>query len=115
MPRIPSMKVTDLATAMAPHIPQKITGIRPGEKLHEVMITAEDARNTLETDGIYIILPSYMNPLDSQYKIQGASPVSKDFCYASDTNTEWLSADALRALLSEDKNVTHSMRAGAKR
>ena len=114
VPRIPSMKVTDLATALAPHIPQKIVGIRPGEKLHEVMITEEDSRNTLECEDTYIILPSYLNPLDPQYKKLNAKPVTEGFSYASDTNKDWLSTDALRDLLQADQHITHSMRAGAK-
>ena len=75
----------------------------------------EDARNTLEAEGNYIILPSYASPLDAQYKKLKANPVPENFCYASDTNTQWITADELTKLLHEDQHVTHLMRAGAKK
>ncbi len=115
VPKIPSMKVTDLANAMAPKTPHKVVGIRPGEKLHEVMITAEDARNTLDAEDKYIILPSYDSRLGGEYAAQGFKPVPDGFCYASDTNEQWLSPADLRMMLDEDKNEIHAMRGGARR
>lgn len=109
VPKIPSMKMTDLAKVMAPALPQKIIGIRPGEKLHEVMVTADDGRNTIALDDRYIIKPSFhfwdnQKTVDSEtYKL--AKPMPEDFYYASDNNTEWLDEAGLRALmaLSEKK------------
>jgi UDP-N-acetylglucosamine 4,6-dehydratase len=97
IPKIPSMKVTDLAEAIAPGIPHEIVGIRPGEKLHEVMITEDDARNTVELQDRYIIEPSF-GAFDRSKASQG-KPVDENFRYTSNTNTQWLDAKALRALL----------------
>jgi len=99
VPKIPSMKVVDLGTCLAPDLPQKVIGIRPGEKLHEVMITEDDARTTLELEDRYIIQPvlSFWN--DEPHVAQGAVSVAENFYYASDVNTEWLDADGLREML----------------
>lgn len=99
VPKIASMKVTELAEAVAPQLPHKIVGIRPGEKLHEVMITEDDARNTVELADRYIIQPSF-GPFSKNGLIPGA-PVAEDFRYASDTNTEWLDVPALRKLIGQ--------------
>jgi UDP-N-acetylglucosamine 4,6-dehydratase len=99
VPKIASMKVTELAEAVAPQLPHKIVGIRPGEKLHEVMITEDDARNTVELTDRYIIQPSF-GPFSKSGLIPGAS-VAEDFRYASDTNTEWLDVPALRKLIGQ--------------
>lgn len=100
VPKIPSMKITDLASVMAPNLPQKIIGIRPGEKLHEVMIVEDDARNTFEMDDKYVLLPTYTNPLGQYYEGIGAKRVPDDFSYASDTNTQWMDEAALNEKLS---------------
>jgi UDP-N-acetylglucosamine 4,6-dehydratase len=101
VPKIPSMRITDLAEAMAPGLPLEYVGIRPGEKLHEVMVTEDDSRLTLELDDRYIIEPafSFWNH-DSLIK-DGARPVPAEFRYASDTNTEWLEGTALTTYLAE--------------
>lgn len=101
VPRIPSMKVIDVATAMAPHLPHRIVGIRPGEKLHEVMISQDDAMNTVEYRDRYIILPSF-----SYWKREGiyaaeAKNVPQEFSYASNTNPDWLDAETFRRLMAE--------------
>jgi len=101
VPKIPSMKITDLALALAPDMPHQITGIRPGEKLHEAMITCDDARTTLEMDDRYVIEPAFAWWSREPYINNGAQPVAEDFEYASDTNKDWLDADRLRALLVE--------------
>lgn len=99
VPKIPSMKITDLAKAMAPHLPCKLIGIRPGEKLHEVMITSDDGRNTLELEDRYIILPVLEPWLARQFEYPGATSLSDDFYYASNNNTEWLGELGLKTLL----------------
>lgn len=100
IPKIPSMKVVDLASALAPHLPQKIVGIRPGEKLHEVMISEDDSRETTELPDRYIIHPA-IHPWSGVDTLRDAGArVAEGFRYASDTNSEWIDAASLRALLS---------------
>ncbi len=97
VPRIPSTKITDIARVMAPHLPIKVIGIRPGEKLHEAMITQDDSRNTVSLPDRYIIQPSL-----GFWKQNGTpvgSPLPDGFSYASDTNEEWLDDAALGRLL----------------
>ena len=90
VPKIPSMKVVDVARNIAPELPHQIVGIRSGEKLHEIMITEDDARATLELPDRYIICPSTDDWCNQHLLELGGVPVSKDFRYASDTNKEWL-------------------------
>ena len=98
IPKIPSMKITDLAAALSPGGKVKIIGIRPGEKLHEVMITEDDARNTVEFSDRYVIEP---NPVAWTGHVlrDGAVPVEDGFRYASDNNTEWLDDAGLHELV----------------
>lgn len=103
VPKIPSMRVVDLATALAPDLKQRVIGIRPGEKLHEVMISEDDSRTTLELDDRYVIEPS-IHPWSSVPKpISGARPVGDGFRYASDTNTQWIDVQGMRDLLEKLK------------
>lgn len=108
VPKIPSMRVTDLATAIAPNCKQEITGIRPGEKLHEVMIPADESRNTIEFDDFFVIQPNFhMWSIDDSPTFGGQTgiPVADGFAYTSDGNTQWLSPDDLNsALSSEDEH-----------
>lgn len=97
--KIPSMRITDLAKCMAPHIPMKEIGIRPGEKIHEMMISSEDARNTIEMDDHYVIYPD-LNQVIASGKVQG-KPVANDFEYHSGNNSEWLSVEQMAALIDE--------------
>jgi UDP-N-acetylglucosamine 4,6-dehydratase len=99
VPKIPSMKITDLALALAPNLRHETIGIRPGEKLHEVMITEDDARTTLELKDRYIIEPAFAWWSRIPYVNEGARPVREGFVYASNTNNDWLNAESLRALL----------------
>jgi UDP-N-acetylglucosamine 4,6-dehydratase len=101
VPKIPSMKVVDLAAAIAPGLAHRIVGIRPGEKLHEVMITEDDARNTIELADRYIIEPSFAFWSRAPYAESGAKPVPEMFRYASDNNSQWLDAASLRKLIGE--------------
>ncbi len=90
IPKIPSMKLTDLAEAIAPGVPLRVVGIRPGEKLHETMITQDDARTTIEYADRYAILPSFKfwdQPIEPPKE---ASYVDEDFIYDSNGNSEWL-------------------------
>ena len=102
IPKIPSMKISDLAQTMAPGIEQKIIGIRPGEKLHEVMIAEDDGRNTIEFPDRYLIEPSPIFAGDYVLR-DGAVPVEDGFRYSSENNTEWLNAEGLRELIAQSK------------
>lgn len=103
VPKIPSYRIPDVATAIAPELEQKIVGIRPGEKLHEEMITASDSYNTVDLGKYYAILPQ--NSPHSRYtkeaykKAFNGSDVPKGFSYDSGTNDEWESVESLRKLV----------------
>lgn len=99
--KIPSFKVTDLATAMAPDAKQVEVGIREGEKLHECMVPAADSLTTYEYDKNFIIYP-HMEWYDiSKVDLKGGKKVDPEFVYDSGTNTEWLSVEELRELISK--------------
>ena len=99
--RIPSFKVTDLAEAMLPGCKKKEIGIRPGEKLHEIMITPEDSFNTYEYDKHFIVYPQVVWN-DRQVPDLSGTKVTEGFSYSSGNNTEWLTVEDIRELL---KNV----------
>lgn len=96
--KIPSMLMPDLAKAIAPNLKIKEVGIRPGEKVHEQMITKEDARNTLEFDEYYIILPE-INLDNITHKYPKGKPVADDFEYHSGNNTQWLTVEDMKKLI----------------
>jgi UDP-N-acetylglucosamine 4,6-dehydratase len=98
VPKIPSMRVVDLAEAMAPGAPRDVIGIRPGEKLHELLLTSDEARHARDCDDVYVVLPEHPWWDDNGPRRRGVA-VADEFVYASDTNDEWLSVDELRALL----------------
>lgn len=100
VPKIPSMKVMDLAKAIAPNCELKFTGIRPGEKLHEVMVPKDDARRTVEFEDFYIIQPQFV--WWSRESYVGGTPVPEGFKYSSDSNSRWLSVDDLRAMVDSE-------------
>lgn len=102
--KIPSMKVVDLARVVAPDAEHKIIGIRPGEKLHEQMISAEDSLYTYEYPEHYKILPAINGWSDSPERIKGGKIVPEGFTYASDTNPEWMRPEALRAWVEKNLN-----------
>jgi len=97
IPKIPSMKVTDLARAIGPECKTEIVGIRPGEKLHEAMITEDDARNTLEYDSYYVIQPEFS--WWSKEYATGGKLLDETFSYISNVNDQWLTVDELRDLV----------------
>ncbi len=102
VPKIPSMKMIDLANALAPDLEQEVVGIRPGEKLHEVMVPRDDARATVELDDRFIITPSFMRWAADAHWEGAARGVGEDFRYGSDTNDDWLSPDDLHAMLANE-------------
>ncbi|GAA0551614.1 UDP-N-acetylglucosamine 4,6-dehydratase (inverting) [Rhizomicrobium palustre] len=101
VPKIASTTITGLADILSPNLPQKIIGIRPGEKLHETMIPADDAHCTLEMDDRFVILASFAAALREAYLNRGAKPVAEGFSYSSDNNPEQLDARGLQQLLTE--------------
>lgn len=101
VPKIASMSITELAHAMAPDLPHKIVGIRPGEKLHEVMVPMDDSRQTVELDDRYAILPALDAEMRVRYLAEGARAVPEDFAYASDSNPEIMDARALQGLVEQ--------------
>ena len=100
VPKIPSLKTTELASAIAPHLPHRMVGIRPGEKLHEIMIGEDDARSTVELEDRYAILPSHDLARREAYLAEGAARLPDGFSYCSDKNPERLDARGLQAMLS---------------
>ena len=102
VPKIPSMGVVELARSLAPDLPHEIIGIRPGEKLHEIMVPEDDGRATLELADRYIILPSFQPAKAADpYLADGAEWAPNGFSYCSDSNPERLDARALQNLLAE--------------
>ncbi|MGD9044876.1 MAG: UDP-N-acetylglucosamine 4,6-dehydratase (inverting) [Desulfobacterales bacterium] len=99
VPKIPSMKIVDLAKAIAPECDVEIIGIRPGEKLHEILITEEDGRYTLDYDGLYVILPQFSWWRRQNYK--DAIRLPEGFSYTSNNNDRWLSLDQLKTMARE--------------
>jgi UDP-N-acetylglucosamine 4,6-dehydratase len=102
VPKIPSAKITDIALALAPDLPARIIGIRPGEKLHEVMCPADDSHHTLEFDDHYVIEPSvsFRSPVDFSIDCEGnkGTPVEFGFEYNSGTNPVFLTIDQIKAI-----------------
>ncbi len=101
VPKIPSYRILDVAKAVAPDATLKISGIRPGEKLHEEMITSSDSFNTVDLGPYYAILPQGNNKLQSYYTEKGGKMVEPGFCYNSGTNPDWLSVEDIRGLIKE--------------
>ena len=102
VPKIPSLKVVDLAKAMAPELPHKIIGIRPGEKFHEVMCPADDSHLTLEFDDHFVIKPtiSFTGPVDYSVNRLGetSSPVDVGFEFNSGSNSRFLTIDEIQSM-----------------
>jgi UDP-N-acetylglucosamine 4,6-dehydratase len=99
VPRIPSMRIMDLARAIAPECDFDFVGIRPGEKLHEVMIPEDEARNTVSFDDSYVIVPTHLGINAEDYARQNGGTICPDgFCYSSERNSQWLSVAQLREM-----------------
>ena len=102
VPKIPSMRVVDMATALAPDAELRIVGIRPGEKLHEVLLTEDESRHTLDLGFGYVIEPEYASWTLRDHQ---GTPVPTSFRYASDTNESWVSVEELRDMVVDVKAV----------
>jgi UDP-N-acetylglucosamine 4,6-dehydratase/5-epimerase len=102
VPKIPSMRITDIADALAPDAERKIIGIRPGEKLHEVLVTEDESRHCIETESGYVILPEHAAwPMREHEGVR----LEPGFRYTSDANTEWLDVEDLRQMAAGVKVV----------
>jgi UDP-N-acetylglucosamine 4,6-dehydratase len=105
VPKIPSMKMTELAKAMAPDLPQKVIGIRPGEKLHEIMCPADDSHLTLEFEDHYVIQPTITFAFKTSYEKnrlgEKGRPVALGFEYNSGNNTDWLTHEKFLEMAKE--------------
>lgn len=106
VPKIPSMKITDVALALAPNLPHKIVGIRPGEKIHEIMCPSDDSHLTLEFSDHFVIAPTiqftFITDFTKNKLGEVGKPVKRGFEYNSGNNTEWLSREEFLALLKEE-------------
>jgi UDP-N-acetylglucosamine 4,6-dehydratase len=98
VPKIPSMNIMDLAKAICPECEMKIVGIRPGEKLHEVMIPRDESRNVLEFENYYIIKPAFRY-FDRRFRDNNCKTVAEDFEYNSGANNRWLTTDDLHQII----------------
>lgn len=109
VPKIPSYRVVDVASAIAPNAKHEIVGIRPGEKIHEEMITASDSQNTVDLGRYYAILPSGDGQFISKYQeVMGAVPVADGFCYNSGSNPDFLTVEQIRELIRSHVDPTFS-------
>ena len=98
IPKIPSMNITDLAEAIAPGAKQKIIGIRPGEKIHEILLTEDEARHAREFDTYFVIEPEH--PFwTAERRIKGGKSLSPEFRYTSENNSRWLTQQELQSIL----------------
>lgn len=99
VPKIPSMKIPDLAKAVAPGCEIEYSGIRPGEKIHELLISEDEVRTTIELDDMYVVQP--VHPWWKGWEWEGGKPMEDGFKYSSDSNRDWVSADQLGEMIKE--------------
>jgi UDP-N-acetylglucosamine 4,6-dehydratase len=98
VPKIPSTRITDLANVIAPDAELEVIGIRPGEKLHEVLINEDEARSTVELDDMYVVQPTAALWFGHEWQSQGRQ-LPDGFRYTSETNPHWLTIEQIRAIV----------------
>lgn len=103
VPKVPSMRMTDLAETIAPGCEIETIGIRPGEKLHEVLVSEDEARNTVEVEGMFVIQPSH--PWWKAGNSVNGRALPEGFRYASDSNASWLTSEELQELIAPGESV----------
>lgn len=101
VPKIPSVKIVDLVAAMSPNCRPRIVGIRPGEKIHETLISEDEVRNTIDAGLCYIILPQYDFETKNGKKYLNSNKYHRSSAYASDTNDEWMSVEQIRTMIKD--------------
>lgn len=99
IPKIPSMKLVDLFDALAPGAEKEVIGIRPGEKLHEVLLTEQESRHALSLEKHYVVLPEFLDKEKYKKYFEVGEKLEKDFQFTSDTNKDWLSIEDFKKLL----------------
>jgi UDP-N-acetylglucosamine 4,6-dehydratase len=102
VPKIPSMRIIDVAKAINPSCRFKTVGIRPGEKIHETLISEDEVRATKVLDGIYVILPQFFDK-KAHKKYENCPSVAKEFVYRSDTNDQWVAGEDLELMINQEK------------
>jgi len=106
VPKIPSYKITDVADAIGPNCKKEVVGIRPGEKIHEEMITASDSYNSYDIGKYYVILPTTPSfSLNEYIKEHKATKLEEGFSYTSDKNDHWINTEEIRHLIKENLNI----------
>jgi len=113
VPKIPSMRVVDLAKTLVPECHHEMVGIRPGEKLHEVLLTEEEARRTLEFEDHFVILPHPLKPNPETDHLREGRPVREDFRYSSESNSQWLSGETLKRIIVENETRLSSIQSAS--
>ena len=108
VPKIPSMRLTDMAETIAPGCEVECIGIRPGEKLHEVLVSEDEARNTVELDDMYVIQPAHAWWSCQNWK--DGQPLPEGFRYGSDSNARWLTSEELQALIEAETPAAEKLR-----
>jgi UDP-N-acetylglucosamine 4,6-dehydratase len=112
VPKLPSMRITDLAKAIAPEAEVEIVGIRPGEKLHETLLTEDEARRALELPDFYVVKPTSKNNNNFDSYLFAGKPVPEDFRYSSNSNSWWMTIEEMRNFEEEQiEPEYHSLRA----
>jgi FlaA1/EpsC-like NDP-sugar epimerase len=111
VPKIPSYRITEVAKAIGPNCEHRIVGIRPGEKVHEEMITSSDSLNTIEAEKYFVLVPNlvesnFVEALNKFLIHYSAKPVTPGFRYSSGANDAWLSAEELRELIKKHVDPT---------
>mgnify|MGYP001388300783 CR=1 FL=1 len=101
VPKIPSMKITDLANIIAPECKQEIIGIRPGEKIHEVLLSDSDSRNAIEYSNFFIVKPEFKWWSTNKELDEKGAPVPEGFSYSSDNNSDWLTEEELTKMINQ--------------
>jgi UDP-N-acetylglucosamine 4,6-dehydratase len=103
IPKIPSVRITELASVIAPDARQELVGIRPGEKLHEVLLMSDEARHTIDCGDRYAVLPEFH--AWSGAELRAGAPLPDGFVYSSDTNEQWLDPEGMTALFEAEVAV----------